>query len=104
MSPQRWSSISPASGNRSARCDIGTASPLPSKSFSIMTMQSAPKSTNIATDRQHVVCRTNHVVLSDFTAARREATRPPEFRPENFERQFDCTTLFYDAVDIGDGQ
>jgi hypothetical protein len=27
-----------------------------------------------------------------------------EFRPENFERQFDATTLFYDAVDVGDRQ
>jgi hypothetical protein len=69
-----------------------------------MTMQSAPKSTEFATDLQHIVCRTNHVVLSDFTEARREPTRPVEFRPDNFERQFDSTTLFYDAVEIGDRQ
>ena len=67
-----------------------------------MTMLSAPKSPSVASDRQHIVCRTNHVLLSDFTTARREPTRPVEFRGENFERQFDSTTLFYDAVDIGD--
>jgi hypothetical protein len=69
-----------------------------------MTMLSAPKSTEFATDLQHIVCRTNHVVLSDFSDARREPTRPVEFRPENFQRQFDSTTLFYDAVDVGDQQ
>ena len=69
-----------------------------------MTMLSAPKSSNVVPDRQHIVCRTNHVLLSDFTDARRHPTRPAEFRGENFERQFDSTTLFYDAVDIGDRQ
>lgn len=67
-----------------------------------MNMLSAPKSPSIASDRQHVVCRTNHVLLSDFTDARRQPTRPVEFRDENFARQFDSTTLIYDAVDIGD--
>lgn len=67
-----------------------------------MTMLSAPKSPSAASDRQHLVCQTNHVLLPDFTTARRQPTRPVEFRDENFERQFDSTTLVYDAVDIGD--
>jgi hypothetical protein len=64
-------------------------------------MLSIPESTRLAHDRQHLVCRTNDVVLSDFTDARREPTRPQQFRGENFDRQFDSTTLFYDAVDAG---
>jgi hypothetical protein len=66
-----------------------------------MNMLPAPKSPSVDSER-HVVCRTNHVLLSDFTDARRQPTRPAEFRDENFERQFDSTTLVYDAVDIGD--
>jgi hypothetical protein len=69
-----------------------------------MTMLSAPKSTCVAPDRQHIICRTNHVLLSDFTDTRRQPTRAPEFRDDNFERQFDSATLVYDAVDIGDQQ
>jgi hypothetical protein len=67
-------------------------------------MLSIPESTRLAHDRQHIVCRTNDVVLSDFTQARREPTRPQKFRGENFDRQFDGTTLFYDAVDVGDSR
>ena len=59
---------------------------------------------DLAHDRRHIVCRTNDVLLSDFTDARREPTRPVKFRGENFDRQFDSTTLFYDAVDIGNQQ
>jgi len=67
-------------------------------------MLSIPESTRLAHDRQHIVCRTNDVVLSDFTPARREPTRPQKLRGENFDRQFDSTTLFYDTVDIGDSR
>src|SRR5260370_41544197 len=67
-------------------------------------MLSIPESTRLAHDRQHIVCRTNDVVLSDFTDARRDPTRPPKFRDENFDRQFDATTLFYDAVGVGDSR
>jgi hypothetical protein len=59
-----------------------------------------PQNADVARDRQHIVCRTNDVLLSDFADARREPTRPLEFRGDNFDRQFDNTTLFYDAVDI----
>jgi hypothetical protein len=61
----------------------------------------AARSAEVVTDQQHVIRRTNAVSLPDFTEARREPTRPVEFRRENFEREFDSTTLFYDAVDIG---
>jgi hypothetical protein len=63
-------------------------------------MRLANKKPAIADDGRHVVCRTNSVSLSDFTARRREATRPPEFRGENFDRDFDGNTLFYDAVQV----
>ncbi|GAC1549602.1 MAG: hypothetical protein NVS2B5_04840 [Beijerinckiaceae bacterium] len=37
------------------------------------------------------------ILLSHFTQARREPTRPPALRDDAFERQFDATTLFFDA-------
>ena len=63
-------------------------------------MRLASKTTLIAADHRHVICRTNSVSLSDFTDKRREATRPLAFRGENFERDFDSNTLFYDAVQV----
>jgi hypothetical protein len=63
-----------------------------------------PKNSTFVPDRQHLICRTNDVQLPDFTDARREPTRPLEFRRENFDRQFDATTLFYDAVRLGNGE
>jgi len=53
---------------------------------------------------RHTVCRTSSGLLPDFTNARRQATRPPEFRDENFDRDFDSTTLFYDAVQVNETQ
>ena len=61
-------------------------------------MRLASKNPVVAVDNRHIVCRTNPVSLSDFTDKRREATRPLAFRGENFERDFDSNTLFYDAV------
>jgi len=52
----------------------------------------------------HIVCRTHSVVLSDFTNLRREAMRPSQFRDENFDRDFDSTTLLYDAVQVNESQ
>src|SRR5690242_14580711 len=49
----------------------------------------------------HVVCRPRGVQLPDFTGARREPTRPVQFRGEHFAQQFDATTLFYDALALG---
>ena len=63
-------------------------------------MRLASKTPVIAADNRHVICRTNSVSLSDFTDKRREATRPLAFRGENFERDFDSNTLFYDAVQV----
>ena len=57
-----------------------------------------------APDGQHIVCRTSTVSLSDFTAARREATRPMKFRGQNFDRDLDSTTLFYDAAQVGESR
>jgi hypothetical protein len=54
--------------------------------------------------QQHIICQTRDVRLPDFTLARREPTRPPQFRGDNFDREFDATTLFYDAVDLGKGE
>ena len=53
---------------------------------------------------RHIVCRTHSILLPDFTSARREATRPLKFRDENFDRDFDSTTLFYDAVQVTESQ
>jgi hypothetical protein len=53
---------------------------------------------------RHIVCRTYPVLLPDFTDARREATRHPRFRDENFDRDFDSATLFYDAIWVNDSQ
>jgi hypothetical protein len=64
-------------------------------------MRLASKTSVVAADNRHVICRTNSVSLSDFTDKRREATRPLQFRGENFERDFDSNTLFYDAVQVG---
>jgi hypothetical protein len=50
------------------------------------------------------VCRTRHLQLPDFTDARREPRRPPRFRGNAFAQQFDATTLFYDALDLGRGE
>ena len=63
-------------------------------------MRLASKNAVVAADNRHVICRTNPVSLSDFTDKRREATRPLAFRGENFERDFDSNTLFYDAVQV----
>jgi hypothetical protein len=67
-------------------------------------MRLANKRQDVASDGRHVICRTNPVSLADFTDARREATRKPEFRGENFERDFDSTTLFYDAVQVSSSE
>ena len=63
-------------------------------------MRLASRNSVVAADNRHVICRTNSVSLSNFTDKRREATRPPAFRGENFERDFDSNTLFYDAVQV----
>jgi len=63
-------------------------------------MRLASKNSVVAADNRHVICRTNSVSLSNFTDKRREATRAPAFRGENFERDFDSNTLFYDAVQV----
>ncbi len=65
-------------------------------------MRHNTRTTAPAQDDRHIVCRTSTVSLSDFTSARREATRPMEFRGENFDRDFDSTTLFYDAAQVGE--
>jgi len=52
----------------------------------------------------HAVCRTRHLQLPDFTDARRVPTRPLRFRGKAFAQQFDATTLFYDALDLGRGE
>jgi hypothetical protein len=68
-------------------------------------MRLANKTPDIAEgDGRHVICRTNPVSLSDFSASRREATRPMGFRGPDFDRDFDSTTLFYDAVRVSDAQ
>jgi hypothetical protein len=67
-------------------------------------MRLAYKPSNTAPANRHMVCRTHSVSLADFTDARREAIRPLKFRPENFDREFDSTTLFYDAVQVNDSQ
>lgn len=53
---------------------------------------------------RHTVCRTRDVQLPDVTDIRREPTRPLQFRDANFARQFDATTLLYDALDLGCGE
>ena len=63
-------------------------------------MQLASKNPVVACDSRHVVCRTNSASLSGFTNRRREPTRPLAFRGENFDRDFDSNTLFYDAVQV----
>lgn len=62
------------------------------------------KSPNMRHDDRHIVCHVNSVSLSDFTETRREATRPLASRGDNFDRDFDGTTLFYDAVRVDDEQ
>lgn len=63
-------------------------------------MLHVPRTAHIS-DGPHVVRTAKPVLLPDFTDARREPTRPVEFRGANFDRQFDSTTLLYDAVDVG---
>src|SRR5581483_9287704 len=63
-----------------------------------------PKNSGGISDQRHIVCRTRDVLLPDLTTARRKPTRPVEFRRDNFDEQFDATTLFYDAVDLGNGE
>jgi hypothetical protein len=58
----------------------------------------------ISPSNRHTICRTHSVLLPDFTDARREASRPPKLRDENFDRDFDSTTLFYDAVQVNETQ
>jgi hypothetical protein len=53
---------------------------------------------------RHIVCRARDVQLTDVTDIRREPTRPVQFRDANFAQQFDATTLFYDALDLGHGE
>jgi hypothetical protein len=67
-------------------------------------MRLANKASHSSGDGRHVIRRTNPVSLTNFTEARRQATRRPEFRGENFERDFDSTTLFYDAVRVSNSQ
>lgn len=54
-------------------------------------------------DEAHQVCRLSPVLLSDFTALRRIPSRPAAFRGENFDRDFDETTLFFDAFKTESG-
>jgi hypothetical protein len=44
------------------------------------------------------------VMLPDFSAARREPTRPPAHRGPDFDAKFDAETLFYDAFHGTDGR
>ena len=67
-------------------------------------MRLANKMSDPSLSNRHIVCRTYSVLLPDFTNARREATRPPKFRDENFDRDFDSTTLFNDAVQVNESQ
>jgi hypothetical protein len=67
-------------------------------------MRLANSSADASLFSRHIVCRTHSVSLQDFTDRRRKATRPPKFRDENFDREFDSTTLFYDAVQVNDSQ
>ena len=61
--------------------------------------------THSGADRVYDIIEPAPIVLSDFTTARREPTRPPELREPGFEQQFDDTTLFYDAFRApGSGQ
>jgi hypothetical protein len=53
---------------------------------------------------RHLVCRARDVQLPDFSEARREPTRPQQFRDDKFASQFDATTLLYDALDLGNGE
>lgn len=48
-------------------------------------------------DRIQDIIEPAPIDLSVFTVARRESTRPPHLREPGFEREFDDTTLFYDA-------
>ena len=63
-------------------------------------MRLASKSSAVAADDRHLICRPSPVSLSDFTDARREATRPLASRGETFDRDFDSNTLIYDAVQV----
>jgi hypothetical protein len=67
-------------------------------------MRLTSKTSDFALDDRHIVCRANSVSLPAFSEARRKPARPPEFRDNSFERDFDSTTLFYDAVQVDDSQ
>jgi hypothetical protein len=67
-------------------------------------MRFANKAAEPPLRHRHIVRRPHPVLLPDFTNARREATRPLKFRDENFGRDFDATTLFYDAVQVNQSQ
>ena len=41
------------------------------------------------------------LVLPPDGGLRREITRPPEYRQDGFDAEFDATTLFYDVVALG---
>jgi hypothetical protein len=67
-------------------------------------MRLAKKTSDTALGNRHIIRRTYSISLSNLTKARREATRPLRFRGENFDREFDSTTLFYDAVQVKDSE
>jgi hypothetical protein len=67
-------------------------------------MRFANKTADPPLRHRHIVRRPHSVLLPDFTNARRETTRPLKFRDENFDGDFDSTTLFYDAVQVNDSQ
>jgi hypothetical protein len=52
----------------------------------------------------HVVIRPSPVGLDNFSERRREPTRPLAYRDETFRRNFDATTLFFDAFEIAPGE
>jgi hypothetical protein len=60
----------------------------------LMTMQ---QNKHLGCDRVYDIIEPGPTILSDFTTARREPSRPPELREPGFDREFDHTTLFYDA-------
>jgi hypothetical protein len=89
---------------RFATADVIPANNIVPPAHNETAVRLAHKRSDLACDDRHVACRARPVFLSDFTERRREAIRPPEFRGENFERDFDSATLFYDAVQVSDSQ
>ena len=69
-----------------------------------MRLGSKALDSNGRPSNRHIVCRTQAVLLPDFTDARRESTRHPVFRDKHFDHEFDSTTLFYDTVQVNDTQ